>query len=146
MFDDEELKSIIRYIDLYHEAVSEATRSRAIEFLTSKLQDKVPGVTKHKTIEIMKEFHPDLFGITDDNTDDDTDDKDYYTCDGNYHQNESYTPASGFWLPAFGSSFRLLLLASSFWLPGPGCSYWVRFLASGFQPGASGFWLPPADF
>lgn len=72
LFNDGELKSIIMYIDIYHRASSEATRSRAIEFLTSKLQDKVPGVTKHKTIEIMKEFHPDLFGITDDNTDDDT--------------------------------------------------------------------------
>lgn len=68
LFNDGELKSIIMYIDIYHRASSEATRSRAIEFLTSKLQDKVPGVTKHKTIEIMKEFHPDLFGITDDNT------------------------------------------------------------------------------
>lgn len=66
LFNDGELKSIIMYIDIYHRASSEATRSRAIEFLTSKLQDKVPGVTKHKTIEIMKEFHPDLFGITDD--------------------------------------------------------------------------------
>ena len=72
LFNDGELKSIIMYIDIYHRAFSEATRSRAIEFLTSKLQDKVPGVTKHKTIEIMKEFHPDLFGITDDNKDDDT--------------------------------------------------------------------------
>lgn len=67
LFDDEELKSIIRYIDLYHEAVSEATRSRAIEFLTSKLQEKVPGMTKEKTIEIIKDFHLDLFRDSDDN-------------------------------------------------------------------------------
>ena len=72
LFNDGELKSIIMYIDIYHRASSEATRSRAIEFLTSKLRDKVPGVTKHKTIEIMKEFQPELFGITDDNKDDDT--------------------------------------------------------------------------
>jgi len=56
---------------MYHRAVSEATRSRAIKFLTSKLQEKVPGVTMDKTIEIMKDFHPELFGITDDNKDDD---------------------------------------------------------------------------
>ena len=65
MFNDDELKSIMRYIDMYHETTSAAVRSRAIKFLTLKLREKLPGVGLDKTIEIMKEFHPSLFGIKD---------------------------------------------------------------------------------
>ena len=65
MFNDDELKSIMRYIDMYHETTSAAVRSRAVKFLTLKLREKLPGVSLDKTIEIMKDFHPSLFGIKD---------------------------------------------------------------------------------
>ena len=65
MFNDDELKSIMRYIDMYHETTSAAVRSRAVKFLTLKLREKLPGVSLDKTIEIMQDFHPSLFGIKD---------------------------------------------------------------------------------
>ena len=49
---------------MYHETTS-AVRSRAVKFLTLKLREKLPGVSLDKTIEIMKDFHPSLFGIDD---------------------------------------------------------------------------------
>ena len=60
MFNDGELKSLLRYVDMYHESPSELLKERAIKFITLKIQDKLPGASMDKILEIVKEFHPEI--------------------------------------------------------------------------------------
>lgn len=61
MFSDDELTSIIRYIDMYHNNTSPFIRNRAIKFLTSKFVQKFPTITEEKILQIINDFNPELY-------------------------------------------------------------------------------------
>lgn len=60
MFSDDDLRDMLRYIDMYHTSTFPTRRGRAIEFLTSKLGTKFPGITKDRVTKFVTELGPEL--------------------------------------------------------------------------------------
>ena len=60
MFSDDDLRDMLRYIDMYHTSTIPTRRGRAIEFLTSKLDTKFPGITKDRVTKFVTELGPEL--------------------------------------------------------------------------------------
>lgn len=60
MFSDDDLRDMLRYIDMYHTSTIPTRRGRAIEFLTSKLGTKFPGITKDRVTKFVTDLGPEL--------------------------------------------------------------------------------------
>lgn len=66
MFSDDDLRDMLRYIDMYHTSTIPTRRGRAIEFLTSKLGTKFPGITKDSVTKFVTELGPELSALSPD--------------------------------------------------------------------------------
>ena len=64
MFSDDDLRDMLRYIDMYHTSTIPTRRGRAIEFLTSKLGTKFPGIAKDRVTKFVTELGPELSALS----------------------------------------------------------------------------------
>ena len=63
MFSDDELKSILRYIDMYHNSTHSTMRTKAIKFLTVQLGEKFPTITDERVVKFIDSISPELESI-----------------------------------------------------------------------------------
>jgi hypothetical protein len=64
MFSDDDLKDMLRYIDMYHTSTFPTRRGRAIEFLTSKMGAKFPGITRDRVTKFVTNLGPELSALS----------------------------------------------------------------------------------
>ena len=75
MFTDAELQNILSHIDMYHSSRTPFRKERAVQFIVSKLQEKLPNLSHSRVLELVNDIHPEinLSGICgDENPEDNT--------------------------------------------------------------------------